>query len=211
MTRNPTASERRPWKLDAGCRDVDPETWYDAGQVQAAKKVCAGCPVRARCLEFALDTAEPWGVWGGFDADERRRLQAGQPAHVCERCGTTFVPARHNRRCCTDCVKPEPILAVAGMEKHRDVIAALTADGWTDRQIGARMGYSKAQIRYWRKQWGIRSTRPHGGRPDSDLAPCGTPAAIRRHQRRGEPVDETCRRADARRAEDRRAKQAVAA
>jgi hypothetical protein len=32
--------------------------------------------------------------------------------------------------------------------------------------------------------------------PDHRLAPCGTPAAARRHWRRGEPLDEACRQAD---------------
>lgn len=34
------------------------------------------------------------------------------------------------------------------------------------------------------------------------VRPCGTPAAYRRHYRRGEPVDRSCRQAEARRLED---------
>jgi hypothetical protein len=37
-----------------------------------AKAVCRACPVRDDCLEYALTNAEPWGVWGGLSADERR-------------------------------------------------------------------------------------------------------------------------------------------
>lgn len=40
----------------------------------AAKRVCAGCPVREKCLDFALkDRTERFGVWGGMTYDERKR------------------------------------------------------------------------------------------------------------------------------------------
>jgi WhiB family redox-sensing transcriptional regulator len=38
---------------------------------QQAKVICAGCPVQARCLEHALNTPEPYGVWGAMTATER--------------------------------------------------------------------------------------------------------------------------------------------
>jgi WhiB family redox-sensing transcriptional regulator len=39
-----------------------------------AKEICARCPVRTPCLEWALVTGDPWGVWGGLDPGERRQL-----------------------------------------------------------------------------------------------------------------------------------------
>jgi hypothetical protein len=39
--------------------------------------------------------------------------------------------------------------------------------------------------------------------PDDELEPCGTRAAYRRHLRRGDPVDESCRQAEARAWQDR--------
>ncbi|WP_407646122.1 WhiB family transcriptional regulator [Actinacidiphila oryziradicis] len=33
---------------------------------QAAKEVCARCPVREPCLQFTLEANEPYGVWGGL-------------------------------------------------------------------------------------------------------------------------------------------------
>lgn len=39
-----------------------------------AKRVCARCSVRQGCLEWALDTYQRWGVWGGTSANERRAL-----------------------------------------------------------------------------------------------------------------------------------------
>lgn len=43
--------------------------------VQAAKAICFTCPVQERCLEWALDTNEPFGVWGGASERERRRMR----------------------------------------------------------------------------------------------------------------------------------------
>lgn len=37
-----------------------------------AKRVCLGCGVRDECLEYALTTREPYGIWGGLTEIERR-------------------------------------------------------------------------------------------------------------------------------------------
>jgi WhiB family redox-sensing transcriptional regulator len=37
--------------------------------------VCAGCPARERCLEFAIVTNQEYGVWGGTSEEERRVLR----------------------------------------------------------------------------------------------------------------------------------------
>ena len=43
----------------------------DAGE---AKAICAQCPVRQACLEYALTNRERDGVWGGATERERRRI-----------------------------------------------------------------------------------------------------------------------------------------
>jgi WhiB family redox-sensing transcriptional regulator len=57
------------WELEARCRTegVDPELFFseDLGEIAAAKRICAECPVMAACLEQAIANEEPWGVWGG--------------------------------------------------------------------------------------------------------------------------------------------------
>ena len=40
-----------------------------------AKSVCAACSVREECLEYALDTNQQWGIWGGLLPRERRRIR----------------------------------------------------------------------------------------------------------------------------------------
>jgi WhiB family redox-sensing transcriptional regulator len=37
-----------------------------------AKRICFGCEVRQECLEYALATKEPYGIWGGLTEIERR-------------------------------------------------------------------------------------------------------------------------------------------
>jgi WhiB family transcriptional regulator, redox-sensing transcriptional regulator len=43
-------------------------------EVASAKQVCGGCEVSGPCLEFALETRQEFGVWGGRDEDERREM-----------------------------------------------------------------------------------------------------------------------------------------
>lgn len=59
------------------CVGVDPELFFpDRGEsAEAAKAVCAGCAVRQRCLEYALDHNERHGIWGGTSERDRRRLR----------------------------------------------------------------------------------------------------------------------------------------
>lgn len=72
----------RNWRADAACRDTDPDLFFPIGstgaaveQIEAAKAVCATCPSRQPCLEFALLTNQDSGVWGGLAEDERRKLR----------------------------------------------------------------------------------------------------------------------------------------
>ena len=75
------AGPGRGWRARAACRGVDPELFFPAAergpvravQVAAAKAVCAGCPVRAECLDEALARI-PYGIAGGLTEDERRDL-----------------------------------------------------------------------------------------------------------------------------------------
>ena len=40
-----------------------------------AVALCATCPVRAQCLEYALRNKESHGIWGGTTPEERRRIR----------------------------------------------------------------------------------------------------------------------------------------
>lgn len=49
------------------CCQSDAELWFaeSPDDLEYAKSLCRRCPVVRRCLEGALDRAEPCGVWGG--------------------------------------------------------------------------------------------------------------------------------------------------
>jgi WhiB family redox-sensing transcriptional regulator len=70
------------WHRAAACRSHADEArlWFPEARLfasaAAAKKICAGCPVRLKCLSYALENDIASGVWGGLTAGERRRLTA---------------------------------------------------------------------------------------------------------------------------------------
>jgi len=72
---------RDDWRNHAECLGHDPELFfpdnrYNHGAIQTAlaKGVCRPCPVRAACAQWALDTRQAHGVWGGLDEDQRRAI-----------------------------------------------------------------------------------------------------------------------------------------
>lgn len=70
------------WRRDAICRDTDPELFFPIGttgqallQIAKAKSVCCECPVQHECLEFAMETNQDTGIWGGVSEEERRQIR----------------------------------------------------------------------------------------------------------------------------------------
>ena len=80
---SPAFDDPNGWRNDALCRGVETELFFPAGELgeepvrhaEAAKAVCAQCPVREACLEYALATDQPFGVWGGTTEAERRSIR----------------------------------------------------------------------------------------------------------------------------------------
>ena len=68
---------QQTWRQQAACRGLDTEIFFPVSDpdADAAKDVCATCPVRGECLEWALATRQEDGVWGGLTDNERRRLR----------------------------------------------------------------------------------------------------------------------------------------
>ena len=71
---------RSDWRDLAECRGIDAGIFHPVDEEEdefssdAAKAICAVCPVREACLEHAITVREKFGVWGGLTARERRRL-----------------------------------------------------------------------------------------------------------------------------------------
>lgn len=89
---------RENWRELAACRSAEPDLFFPApaggqggvsaggqsgvstdGEAERAKAVCAECPVRRECLQFALATRQAYGIWGGMSEHERRIVQGRQP------------------------------------------------------------------------------------------------------------------------------------
>ncbi len=72
------------WQIKASCRGpqaaaffppAHPERKDERAQREArAKAICATCPVKRHCLEYALEIHEPHGIWGGLNEVERKQL-----------------------------------------------------------------------------------------------------------------------------------------
>jgi WhiB family redox-sensing transcriptional regulator len=73
------------WQWRAACRGEEDASLFFApshletkdekhARERRAKSLCAGCPVRVECLEYAIRTREPHGIWGGLNELERRHL-----------------------------------------------------------------------------------------------------------------------------------------
>lgn len=76
-------SEAR-WQDKAACKGMDPTLFFGPefaetvkekrDREDAAKAVCATCPVKKDCLEYALEAREAYGIWGGLTELERKTL-----------------------------------------------------------------------------------------------------------------------------------------
>ena len=73
----------------AACREEDPELFFPIGttgpailQIETAKQVCQRCTVSGDCLEWAIETGQEAGVWGGLSEDERRSIKRRAVAPV---------------------------------------------------------------------------------------------------------------------------------
>ena len=99
------------WRSRSACLDEDPELFFPVGttgpalcQIEEAKAVCARCPVRAECLQLAIELGVKDGVWGGCTAEEiihsqRQAQRRAQRARRRADAGTTpWVGTPRSRR-----------------------------------------------------------------------------------------------------------------
>ena len=64
------------WMQRGLCREIPPAVFFpsDGVGVEAARRICATCPVKEPCLEYALTNRIDHGVWGGASERQRRRM-----------------------------------------------------------------------------------------------------------------------------------------
>jgi WhiB family redox-sensing transcriptional regulator len=75
------------WRSASLCKDTDPDLFFPVGttgqalvQIARAKEVCGECPVSFDCLDFALETNQDSGIWGGLSEEERRVMRRAEVA-----------------------------------------------------------------------------------------------------------------------------------
>lgn len=94
-----------PWRQKAACRGEPTSLFFSANSAdyQRAHAICAKCPVRSECDDFANRTGQH-GVWAG----RARRLRVKGFTHVlltCAICGDEFTWKRARNRRPTICKK----------------------------------------------------------------------------------------------------------
>ncbi|MET8013486.1 WhiB family transcriptional regulator [Streptomyces sp. NPDC005271] len=78
------------WHTRGVCHGMNPEdadaTFFplprDHEAIAEAKELCAACPVRRDCLNFALENVLKEGIWGGLTEAERRPWHDGLPQRL---------------------------------------------------------------------------------------------------------------------------------
>jgi WhiB family redox-sensing transcriptional regulator len=78
------------WMARGNCRDEVPARFFpsDGVGVDHARRICATCPVREPCLEYALEQRIDHGVWGGASERERRRILKRRRMEAAEATGS---------------------------------------------------------------------------------------------------------------------------
>ncbi len=70
------------WQYRAACGGVNAQLFFGPDgetrqerEIREAKAaaVCASCPVRAQCLDYALRNSVRYGIWGGLNREQRVR------------------------------------------------------------------------------------------------------------------------------------------
>lgn len=209
-----TLPRRADWRDNAACRTEDPDLFFPNGesgpalvQAEEAKAVCNNiCPVREQCLDWAMNSGQQAGVWGGTTERERENLRR-QRARAAG--GST------------------PRVPMASFASFADAYAASTkTDGdhlvWTGgnevKVDGTRRSPNQVA---WRATRGtpvgqvltdcdhegcvqhltdqtIRDERAaHRPRRAMEPAPCGTPRGYRAHRAHGETACPECKAANA--------------
>lgn len=164
------------WQDNAACRGEDTALFFGpAGHERPeerevrqakAKEICAQCPVRAACLDYAIETPERDGTWGGLNEEERalerrRRQRRGStprpaPKRIeikCGHCGGNGRPGGPGPGGITLRASCAALWERAGYpdqipseEEHRDHmttrVAALADEGLSARRIAAQLRLS---------------------------------------------------------------------
>lgn len=137
----PHHADPDPWTERAACRDTDPEIFFPLPGASGgldreaiAKRLCGRCPVARECLREALVRDEGAGIWGGFNARERRELLRIASTLESTAAELAAYLAGGGRR-----------LSASPRERPA-YVWYLRRHGWTPRRIAGALGVSFGQV-----------------------------------------------------------------
>lgn len=72
------------WQRNGACWGKGPALWFPErgthrDRILEAKRICAACPIKQKCLDYALWHGDRQGIWGGKTEKERRNIRMTQP------------------------------------------------------------------------------------------------------------------------------------
>ncbi|MGW4718311.1 WhiB family transcriptional regulator [Nocardia sp. NPDC004260] len=134
----------------------NPELWWSSNKddIDEARAICVGCPVRKQCATVAVRTDLLEGIWGGYDfssikqyraaaklagLEPSRRRRRKKQERDCTKCGAQFTTQQDDEQCVAcrqGLVDPGPT---------REHILALR-ETMTWSEISARSGVSTASL-----------------------------------------------------------------
>lgn len=133
------------WRRNAACAGRDPELFFPLPQqqnmIKRAKNICARCPVRRQCLEFAIETRSDHGIFGATLPEERRTIRyfGSNPVDMYlgmrESCGSFAGYKQHERYSepkCPSCVNAERVYRQGLRDRRRAAKASVSTQDNSD-------------------------------------------------------------------------------
>lgn len=75
------------WMSKAACLGHPPTWWFPEGhdayerpETEKALRICYTCPVRHKCLQWALKHTDQHGIYAGLTPEQRREVRRRNPA-----------------------------------------------------------------------------------------------------------------------------------
>lgn len=136
-------SNNMPWTERAACSGMDTEIFYsNASHDRAiAEQACWECPVQEACRDAAVANGERYGIWGGYDAEQRYVL-LGMPRPVRER----FVD-RYDEVAVEVAISGVRPVRLTHLERLQ-VVRRMTRQGYSIREIAQHI--NRDQWAVWR-------------------------------------------------------------
>lgn len=68
---------QQDWVEHAACVGSDVSVFFPprGSNGHEARRICATCPVRVECLDYAIESRERYGIFGGKDREERAAIR----------------------------------------------------------------------------------------------------------------------------------------